>query len=104
MSGVLQYCQDNSITFIAHSMLGGLKSRVGDREISRFKGLLPLATKHGISVHALVLAWAMARWPCILPIPGARSTDHIQDCQSASSVTLDEGDIAAFEEAIGSAP
>ena len=86
--GVLEYCLREKLVFMPHGCLGGTPARKGNKSLNEFPTLLKLANQKHISPQVLVLAYFKQKWPCILHIPGARSSAHIQDCWSACSVWL----------------
>ena len=47
-----------------------------------------LAMQMGTSVPALALAWVMAQGDHIIPIPGSRTSDHIDDWEQADKLEM----------------
>lgn len=93
--GVLEYCEQEKITFFPWSPLGG------SRRVSRLQDipiLTQLAQEKGISVYCLVLAWLRAKSPCILPIPGASKIASIEDSVKAVTVQLTAEDISKIDQ------
>ncbi len=82
---VARECQRRGITFLAYSPVGG--SRLA-KKIPRFPVLQTLAAKHGCSPHAIVLAWVRSKGKTVVPIPGARTSEHAVDSARAVEVTL----------------
>lgn len=83
--GVLEYCENESLTFLPWSPLGG------SRRVSRledFPIISKLAKEKGVSAQSIVLAWLRAKSPCIVPIPGASKIDSIQDSVRSVDVKL----------------
>ena len=82
---VLEYCENEGLTFLPWSPLGGSYrvSRLEDMPV-----LAQLSAEKGVSVYCLVLAWLRAKSPCIVPIPGARKTSSIKDSVRAVEVKL----------------
>jgi len=81
--GVLKYCEQEKLTFIPWSPLGGSR-RVG--KLEEINAIAQLAKEKGVSVYQIVLAWLRAKSPAIVPIPGASKVSSIQD--SVKSVDL----------------
>lgn len=50
-----------------------------------------LAQELETTVPALALAWVLAQGDHIIPIPGTRSADHINDWQDADNIDMTEG-------------
>jgi pyridoxine 4-dehydrogenase len=57
------------------------------------------ASRHGVSVRQIVLAWLLARSPQILPIPGTGSPEHVDENIAAAGIKLDQGEVAAITDA-----
>jgi len=86
---VLEVCEENDITFLPWSPLGG------SRQISEITGssaFEEIGKKHGASPYATALAWLMKYSPSVLPIPGATRTASILDCVSALEINLSDED------------
>ncbi|AFZ13943.1 NADP-dependent oxidoreductase domain protein [Crinalium epipsammum PCC 9333] len=81
--GVLKYCEQEKLTFIPWSPLGGSR-RVG--KLEEIDAIAQLAKEKGVSVYQIVLAWLRAKSPAIVPIPGASKVSSIED--SIKSVEL----------------
>lgn len=94
--GVVEYCGQRGIGFIAYSPLGGSQY---NRRLSTHKVLTPIARTHDIPAHAIALAWLLAQAPNIIPIPGARSVEHARDCVRAAALKLDDEELEAITEA-----
>ncbi|OGQ21350.1 MAG: aldo/keto reductase [Deltaproteobacteria bacterium RIFCSPLOWO2_02_FULL_44_10] len=92
--GVLQYCEDQKLTFLPWSPLGGSR-RV--KLIGNFKELAKVARERDASPHCLVLAWLMAKSPCIVPIPGATRIQSLEDSLAAEKINLSASEISAIE-------
>lgn len=71
VDGVLEYCENESLTFLPWSPLGG-SSRVS--RLQDIPVISKLAQEKGVSVYSIVLAWLLAKSPRIVPIPGASKT------------------------------
>jgi aryl-alcohol dehydrogenase-like predicted oxidoreductase len=95
-SGVLRYCTERGIGFLAYSPVGGgrLNRKLPDHPV-----LAPMARRLGVSAHALVLAWVLAQSPAVLVIPSARSVEHALDSLRAADLALSAEDLAAIDRA-----
>jgi len=62
--------------------------------------LRTLADAKGVSVAQLAIAWALARGEEIVPLIGARTRERLREALGALDVELDDGDIAALQDAI----
>ena len=68
----------------------------GNRE-ENLKLLAPLeaiATKHGCTPAQVALAWILAQGNDIVPIPGTKRPERVEENLGALDVTLDDGDLA----------
>ena len=68
----------------------------GNRE-ENLKLLAPLeaiATKHGSTPAQVALAWILAQGNDIVPIPGTKRPERVEENLGALEVTLDDGDLA----------
>lgn len=85
--GLLRYCMSRGIAFIPHGSLGGGQARDGRRTLSlQFPLVAAMASKKGVSPHALILGYYRHRWPCILHIPSARTMAHVLDARQGAYV------------------
>ncbi len=89
--GVLEYCTREGLGFLAYSPLGGGRL---NRKLAGHPVLSPIARRHGVSEHAVVLAWLLALSPAVIPIPGARTVEHATDSAGAARLTLDPDEVA----------
>lgn len=91
--GVVQYCTDRGIGFLAYSPVGGGRL---NRKLPAHPVLQPMATRLGVTPHALVLAWVLARSPVVVIIPSARTVEHVLDSMTAAELNLSEADLSAI--------
>ncbi len=56
-----------------------------------------LATEMGTSAAALANAWLLSRGDHVIPIPGTRSVDHLDECMAGADLMLSEADLARIE-------
>lgn len=94
--GVLDYCERHHLTFIPWSPLGGSR-RV--KHLPEIKDLNAVAVELGVSPMRLVLAWMLAKSPCILPIPGAARLESLEDSLQAVDLKLTPEHIARIDAA-----
>jgi aryl-alcohol dehydrogenase-like predicted oxidoreductase len=118
---LLPLCEELGITFVAYSPLGrgfltgAIRSRAdltkGDWRLNlpRFSEqnfaknlelvaqLEQLAQARGVTAAELALAWALARSPRVVAIPGTRSRQRIDENAAAAQLALSERELAQIE-------
>ncbi|UCC82510.1 MAG: aldo/keto reductase [Gemmatimonadota bacterium] len=93
--GVIKYCTDNKIGYLAYSPVGGGRL---NKKLPGHPVVGPIAEAHSASTHAVVLAWAVARAPNVIVIPGARTVEHVLDSAGAAELELSPEELQAIEE------
>jgi aryl-alcohol dehydrogenase-like predicted oxidoreductase len=91
--GVVEYCAERGMGFLAYSPTGGGRL---NQKLPAHPVLQPMAARLGVTPHALVLAWVLARSPVVLVIPSARTVEHARDSISAAELRLSEADLSAI--------
>lgn len=91
--GVLELCTRESIAFVPFFPLavGGVTR---DRPV-----LAEIARQRGVTPAQVALAWLLARSPMMLPIPGTRSLDHLEQNWRARAIALSAQEVAAIARA-----
>ena len=91
--GVVTYCDERGIGFLAYSPLGGgrLNKKLPDHPL-----LQEIAERRSVSPHAVVLAWVLGQGSSVIAIPAARRRAHVADSQAADSLELDPDELAAI--------
>ena len=92
--GVLEYCENESLTFLPWSPLGG-SSRVS--RLQDIPVISELAKEKGVSVYSIVLAWLLAKSPKIVPIPGASKITSIEDSVRSQEVKLSDEEVQQID-------
>ncbi len=59
-----------------------------------------LAAEMGTQAASLAIAWLLAKGDHIIPIPGTRSVDHLDELAAGVDLTLSETDIARIEQVL----
>jgi pyridoxine 4-dehydrogenase len=84
---VVDYCERENIGFIPWFPIASGK-------LAREGGPVDHVVKAtGASPSQVALAWLLARSPVMLPIPGTKSVDHLEDNCAAAGVTLDRAQV-----------
>lgn len=91
--GVVEYCARQGMGFLAYSPIGGGRL---NRKLPAHPVLRPMASRLGVTPHALVLAWVLARSPAVIVIPSARTMEHAVDSITAAELNLSEADLSAI--------
>jgi aryl-alcohol dehydrogenase-like predicted oxidoreductase len=121
---VLPVCRELGIGFVAYSPLGrslltGKIARPDDipaddrrRQHPRFQGanlehnlrlvgqLADIARARGATIAQVALAWLLARGRDIIPIPGTKRLDRLEENVGAVRVRLEPGDVQRIDEAL----
>jgi aryl-alcohol dehydrogenase-like predicted oxidoreductase len=92
--GVLEYCEQEKLTFLPWSTFGGMRRHAGLQDMPV---LAKLAQEKGLSVYCIVLAWLRSKSPCILPIPGASKASSVEDSVKAINVKLSTEEVANID-------
>lgn len=96
--GVLEYCENESLTFLPWSPLGG------SRRVSRLQDIpviSQLAQEKAVSVYSIVLAWLRAKSPSVVPIPGASKPASIEDSARSVEVKLSDEEVRQIDQVKG---
>ena len=83
---VLAACERLGIAFLPWYPLGGKRGLKAQR-------IKEVASRRGLTHAALSLAWLLAKSPVMLPIPGTRSIDHLEDNVLAAALKLEPEDL-----------
>jgi aryl-alcohol dehydrogenase-like predicted oxidoreductase len=67
------------------------------RNISASDGFRSLASDMGVATSGLAIAWILAKGEHVLPIPGTRSVDHLNELASGAELSLTASDIETIE-------
>jgi aryl-alcohol dehydrogenase-like predicted oxidoreductase len=71
-----------------------------DANLALVTRLEAVAAGRGVTAAQLALAWLLHRGPDVVPIPGTRVIDHLEENLHAAQVTLSGEDIDAIERAV----
>lgn len=91
---VIAYCEKHGLTYIPWNPIGG-RGRAGD--LGHQDALGEIAKAHGVSPHAIAIAWLLQLSPTMLPIPGTRSFEHLAADVAGADITLTPEEIARLE-------
>lgn len=88
-NGVIEFCEKQNITFIAHSPVGGYfqhKKLTDDVFLKQF------SKKYNVTSYQIVLSWLLSKSKAILPIPGASKVNSITDSIRAIDLEISKED------------
>jgi pyridoxine 4-dehydrogenase len=90
---VLNYCEAEGLGFIPwFPIASGVLAQPGGPVES-------IVHETGATASQVALAWLLARSPVMLPIPGTKSVDHVEENCSAGAVTLTPDQVASLSAA-----
>ena len=89
-SGLVDFCRENGITYIAHSPVGG---HYKHKTLMADKTLRHLAAGHDTESYNLALAWLLNVSSNILPIPGASRVTSVEQRMRAHDIKLDKEEL-----------
>lgn len=67
------------------------------------ENLKAVADRKGCTVGQVTLAWLMAQWEGVIPIPGTRRVTALEENVNAMKIGLTEGEIKEIREACDAA-
>ncbi len=101
--GVLEYCENEGLTFLPWSPFGGRRRHSGLKDVAaitfgRASLNAKIAEEKNVSVYCIVLAWLRSKSPCILPIPGASKVSSIEDSVKAVNIKLSVAEVEIIDQ------
>jgi aryl-alcohol dehydrogenase-like predicted oxidoreductase len=67
------------------------------RNRDRLESYVALAKSWGLRPATLAIAWTLAKGPHIVPIPGTRAADHLEECAAAAKIDLTDSQLEEIE-------
>lgn len=93
-NGVVEECDQECLTFLAYSPLGGRRLA---QKIPNYVLLKKLGEKYGVSPHVVVLAWVRTKGSSVLPIPGASKPENARSSAGSAGIDLTPEEIASID-------
>jgi pyridoxine 4-dehydrogenase len=84
---LVELAETRGFAFIPWAPVGGYRPGEGE-------ALAAVAKRRGASPVQVAIAWALARSPQMLPIPGTSSVAHLEENVAAAALELSEDDLA----------
>lgn len=81
------------------SKMPRFQGEAGETNFRLVQALTALASEKGVTSSQLALAWVMAQGDDIVPIPGTRRIERIEENAAAAAIELTEADLAAIDAA-----
>jgi aryl-alcohol dehydrogenase-like predicted oxidoreductase len=97
LTGALSREQAAAATDWRRSEEGPFRDEFLERTFAIVDGLRPIATRSGVTMAQLALAWNLAQPGVTSAIAGSRNPGHTRDNAAASDVELDQASLAAIE-------
>jgi pyridoxine 4-dehydrogenase len=97
----LNYCERRGIAFLPYYPFAGGKMLKADHSAASALG--GIASRHGITLPQLSLAWLLQRSPVLLPIPGTSKVAHLEENVAAAEIELTQEEWREVEAAAGGA-
>jgi len=94
--GSLDKCRELGLAFLPWSPLGGMG---GAKNIGEQGALADLSKELGISPQRVVLAWHLAKYERMIPIPGASRVESVEDSALGGEVVLTPQQVATLDTA-----
>ncbi len=92
-NGMLETCAAQGVSYIPHSVIAG----AGNTAILRVPAVATIAQRHGVSPHAIVVAWHLAKASHVIPIPGASRVASIVSSATAAGVVLSVDEVRSID-------
>ncbi|RKR74339.1 aldo/keto reductase [Frondihabitans australicus] len=93
----LEYCDENSITFLPWAPLGGITNAAALG--ANHAVFAEIANARRLSPQVVCLAWELRKSDVVIPIPGASRPQSIMDSATAASIKLSDDEFARLEAA-----
>jgi aryl-alcohol dehydrogenase-like predicted oxidoreductase len=93
----IEVCEELGLAFLPWGPLGGLSN--AKQLADEHPAFAEIADSRGISPQQVALAWELAQSPVVIPIPGAKRPESIQDSAAAADVTLSPEELQRLDEA-----
>jgi aryl-alcohol dehydrogenase-like predicted oxidoreductase len=99
-NGVLQYCEQENITFVAWGALGGGGGKRRTRSLEQLPILFEIAQQRNISVYCILLTWLQSKSPNVVPLVGAISPSEIEDSAKCMNLQLSQAELSLIDQAM----
>ena len=94
--GVISYCEQNGIAFIAYSPVGG---GYGKLRLEQDPALCQVGRRYDVTPFQVALAWLLRKSSALIAIPGAGKMRSAVDSAAAMKLVLSDHDMAELDRA-----
>lgn len=94
--GVIAYCEQNGIAFVAYSPVGGGYGKV---RVEQNETLCQVGKRNNVTPFQVALAWLLRKSPNLIVIPGASKIKSAVDSAAAMNLLLSDRDMAQLDRA-----
>ncbi|MBD2567393.1 aldo/keto reductase [Anabaena lutea] len=98
--GVLKYCEQEGLTFMASSPFGGIKGARRTSPLENLSVFTQIAEEKGISIYNLMLAWLRTKSPIIVPIIGASKPASVEASVNALTIKLSSEEVNRLDRSV----
>jgi len=99
LTGAIQKREDLGVDDF-RSQLPRFQAENFDANAALVAKLEALAKQKGVTTAQLALAWVLHQGDDIVPIPGARKVNHLEQNAAAADIVLSKGELAELRETI----
>lgn len=93
---VVDLCRELGIAYVPYFPLGSAYTG-GPQALAADPDIASVAAKHGATASQVAIAWLLAQYDRMLPIPGTGSVAHLEENVAAAGVRLDAEDLATLD-------
>ncbi len=98
--GVLEYCEQEGLTFMASSPFGGIKGARRTSPLENLSAFTALAEEKETSIYSIMLAWLGSKSPAIIPIVGASKPNSVEESVKSLTVNLSDEEIDRLDNSV----
>jgi aryl-alcohol dehydrogenase-like predicted oxidoreductase len=93
-NGVIAACQEQQVTYIAYSPVGGGRHHT---QMAEHPVLVKIAQDHQAAPHQIMLSWCLSKGNQMLPIPGASKVRNVISSATAAQIQLNSEEIQEID-------
>lgn len=97
-NGVIAYCEENNLAFIAYSPVGGKEEK---HLTEKNPHLIKIANEHHVTPFQIALAWLLSVSPMMIPIPAATKIPNAISSAKAMDIRLHNAEVVLLDKVFG---